>query len=84
MTGRRRTPPCLALLVLFLAGALSTQRAPGFDTLGMSWRTGRINYRINPNFPDESRTGTRAQQLELLTCSADCWREQSAADLRFV
>ena len=84
MTGRWRTTPCLALLVLFLAGALSTPQASCFDTLGMSWRTGRINYRINPNFPDESRTGTRAQQLELLTCSADCWREQSAAAQRFV
>ena len=71
-------------LILGLAGAMHSPAARAFETLGMSWRTGRINYRINPNFPDRELSGTREQQLELISCSAESWREQSAADLRFV
>lgn len=71
-------------LILGLAGAIHSPAARAFETLGMSWRTGRVNYRINPNFPDQDLSGTREQQVELISCSAESWREQSVADLRFV
>lgn len=81
----RHPIPCAGLLLAaFLLAALLPTRAFGFETLGMSWPTGRINYRVNPNFPDLDLSGTPQQQAELITCSADCWREQTELDLRFV
>lgn len=68
----------------FLLAALLAPPAAGFETLGMSWPTGRINYKVNPNFPDQGLSGTPQQQANLITCSADCWRDQTDLDLRFV
>ncbi|MEC7923561.1 MAG: IPT/TIG domain-containing protein, partial [Planctomycetota bacterium] len=72
------------LPLVFLAAALLAPTATGFETLGMSWPTGRINYKVNPNFPDQELSGTPLKQVDLITCSADCWREQTELDLRFV
>lgn len=79
-----RSIPGSFLRLVFLATTLLAPAAAGFETLGMSWPTGRINYKVNPNFPDEELSGTPQQQIDLITCSADCWREQTELDLRFV
>jgi len=79
-----RPIPSSFLRLVFLFAALLASPSAGFETLGMSWPTGRINYKINPNFPDQELSGTPLQQLDLITCSADCWREQTELDLRFV
>ena len=84
MRGFHPTALLLALLGLALTWLACAPGAGAFETLGMTWRTGRVNYRVNPNFPDQDLSGTREQQLELITCSADGWREQSEADLRLI
>ena len=76
--------PRSLLCLVFILTALLASPAAGFETLGMSWPTGRINYKVNPNFPDQELSGTRLQQVDLITCSADSWREQTELDLRFV
>ena len=79
----RALPKLFLCLVLLLTAPLAPPAA-GFETLGMSWPTGRINYKVNPNFPDQELSGTPLQQVDLITCSADNWREQTELDLRFV
>ena len=65
--------------LVFVTGSVQ-----GFRTFGVSWVDHRVAYRINPNFPDTDRTGTPEQQVETLRSAADAWRDQSAADFRFV
>ena len=84
MNHTSRFSPRSFLPLVFLAAALLAPTATGFETLGMSWPTGRINYKVNPNFPDLELSGTPLQQVDLITCSADSWREQTELDLRFV
>jgi len=83
MTRRHGIAPVMTLIALGLALVLCSSPVPGFETLGMSWRTGRVSYRINPNFPDQDLSGSPQQQIELVTCSAAAWREQSRANLNF-
>ncbi|MEE3200251.1 MAG: hypothetical protein VX254_09490, partial [Planctomycetota bacterium] len=84
MNHTSRFSPRSFLPLVFLAAALLAPTATGFETLGMSWPTGRINYKVNPNFPDLELSGTPLRQVDLITCSADSWREQTELDLRFV
>ena len=79
-----QTIPSSFLRLVFLVTVLLAPTAGGFETLGMSWPTGRINYKVNPNFPDQELSGAPLQQVDLITCSADGWREQTELDLRFV
>jgi len=88
VTPSRSTTTSARRLTLIAVIVLST--APtvnAFETLGVTWNRGRVNFRINPGFPRENFEGStdewRDLQIETLRCAADVWREQSHADFRF-
>ena len=71
----------ILLTAALLVGTISS--VEGFDTFGPKWIDGAVPYHINPNFPNTALAGTPQQQIDVLRCAADTWRNQSSADFRF-
>ena len=68
------------LTVMWLAMWMAPE-IRAFEVIGLTWPTSRASYFINPNFP--TLAGSPAEQIEVLRCAADSWRNQSAANFRF-
>lgn len=79
---RSRFTLLLRVAALLLGAALAT---PGlaFELIGVSWPAGRVSYRVAPNFPTSSRSGSADQQIEILQSAADAWTNQSGAPFDF-
>ena len=70
-----------------LAGAAAGAFPPSafaFVKLGVKWPGGTVGYRVNPNFPDPTLSGTPDRQIEFIQCAAKAWRDQSRAAWGFV
>jgi hypothetical protein len=72
----------IQVLLVLSALAIPGSTASAFVTLGQ-WSINVVNFRVNPNFPDRSLSGTPEQQVEILRCAGDAWRDQSTTMFRF-
>ena len=67
--------------LLLLVGFASP--AAAFELTGSHWELNRVDYWVNPNFPDGALSGDRDTQLEIIRCGADAWRDQTDGDWLF-
>jgi hypothetical protein len=81
----RRSAGALSLGLVLLAGAIAwlSGRLLAFETLGAKWGNGSPAFRINPNFPDVTLSGSIDQQIEIIRCASQIWRDQSRAKFQF-
>ena len=75
----RATASSVALVSALLAGG----EASAYVLLGASWANGSVSFRINPNFPDTSISGTPEEQIEIIRCAADAWTSQTSSEFSF-
>jgi len=66
---------CLLLLVTVFP--LATPLA-AFEVLG-KWPLSRLSFVFNPNFPDQSLSGTPEEQIDIILCAARTWEMQTRA-----
>jgi len=77
----RRVP---ALALAWISTAILAPQARAFELIGAAWVSAQPGIRINPNFPDESRSGSPQEQIDILRCAAEAWRSQTRAEFRFI
>ncbi len=65
------------LLLLVAVFPLATPLA-AFEVLG-KWPLSRLSFVFNPNFPDQSLSGTPEQQIDMILCAARAWETQTRA-----
>ena len=78
--GRRsagRRAPARGLLLLVTVFPLVTPLA-AFEVLG-KWPLPRLSFVFNPNFPDQSLSGTPEEQIDIILCAARSWETQTRA-----
>src|SRR5262245_41609690 len=81
-----RWAAALSLSIVLGAGATPwppAGRLLAFETLGAKWGNGSAPFRINPNFPDVTLSGSIEQQIEIIRCASQIWRDQSRAKFQF-